>query len=209
MNMLDLALALVAYLFGSISTAIVTCKLMGLPDPRTVGSGNPGATNVLRVGGKKAALITLVGDSVKAVIPVLIGKAFGLDDGSLGVLAVAAFLGHLFPVFFRFQGGKGVATAAGAILALDWRLGLGLLGVWLAMAFTFRYSSLAALTASLASPLLAWYIHPAFVWPCLAMSIALVWRHKSNIQKLLAGQEDKIGAKKGKKAEEATGDGEA
>ncbi|MBI2379572.1 MAG: glycerol-3-phosphate 1-O-acyltransferase PlsY [Gammaproteobacteria bacterium] len=197
--MLDLALALVAYLFGSISTAIVTCKLMGLPDPRTVGSGNPGATNVLRLGGKKAALITLVGDSVKAVIPVLIGKAFGLEELSLGILAVAAFLGHLFPVFFRFQGGKGVATAAGAILALDWVLGLGLLGVWLGMALVFRYSSLAALTASIASPILAWFLHPAYAWACLAMSIALVWRHKSNIQKLLAGEEDKIGAKKEKK----------
>lgn len=194
--MLEFAFVVVAYLFGSLSAAIITSKLMGLQDPRTGGSGNPGATNVLRLGGKKAAIFTLLGDSLKAVVPVLIAQALGFAPFALGLIAVAAFIGHLLPVFFRFQGGKGVATAAGAILALDWRLGLALLGVWLFMAAVFRYSSLAALTASIASPILALWLNPDYFWPCLVMSLLLVWRHQSNIQKLLAGQEDKIGAKK-------------
>lgn len=206
MNTLDLVLVVVAYLFGSISTAVITSKLMGLPDPRTQGSGNPGATNVLRIGGKKAAIITLLGDSLKAVIPVLIAKAFGFTPFTLGLVAVGAFVGHLFPVFFGFKGGKGVATAAGAILALDWHVGLLLLAVWLGMAVIFRYSSLAALTASIASPLLALWLNHDYFWPCLVMSLLLIWRHQSNIKKLLAGQEDKIGSKKKKTAQVETGD---
>lgn len=202
MNTLEFIFVVVAYLFGSLSAAIITSRLMGLQDPRTGGSGNPGATNVLRLGGKKAAIFTLLGDSLKAVIPVLLVKALGYTPFVLGLVAVAAFVGHLYPVFFRFQGGKGVATAAGAILALDWHIGLALLAVWLGMAVVFRYSSLAALTASIASPLLALWLNQDYFWPCLFMSVLLIWRHQSNIRKLLAGQEDKIGSKK-KTAENA------
>lgn len=196
MNTLDFVFVVAAYLCGSISAAVITARLMGLQDPRSAGSGNPGATNVLRIGGKKAAIITLLGDSLKAVLPILVAKLLGLTPFALGLIAVAAFVGHLFPVFFGFKGGKGVATAAGATLALDWQIGLCLLAVWLIMAFVFRYSSLAALTAAIASPLLALWLNTEYFWPCLVMSLLLIWRHQSNIQKLLAGQEDKIGAKK-------------
>src|SRR5689334_17854922 len=135
---------IIAYLIGSISTAIVTCKIMRLPDPRDQGSGNPGATNVLRFGGKKAAIITLMGDMLKGVIPVLAAKWFGFNTVGLSLVAFAAFLGHLYPIFFRFQGGKGVATAFGCFIALSWPLGLLLAATWLIIAILFRYSSLAA-----------------------------------------------------------------
>ncbi len=148
---------IIAYLIGSISTAIVTCKLMGLPDPRKQGSGNPGATNVLRFGGKKAAIITLIGDMVKGVLPVLLAKWYGLDTMGLGLVAFAVFFGHLFPIFFRFQGGKGVATAFGCLIALSWPLGVSLGITWLIIAMVFRYSSLAAILAALLAPVYAWF----------------------------------------------------
>ncbi len=188
---------IVAYLFGSISTAIVACKLMGLPDPRNQGSGNPGATNVLRFGGKKAAIITLLGDVIKAMIPVLLAKWYGLDVLGLSLVAFAAFLGHLYPIFFRFQGGKGVATAFGCLVSLSCPLGFLLLATWLVSALIFRYSSLAAILAALFAPVYAWYFtNNNYTAVTCAISLLLIYRHRKNITNLLAGKESKIGAKK-------------
>ena len=182
------------YLFGSISTAIIVCKLMGLPDPRTTGSRNPGATNVARLGGKKAAALTLAGDMLKGLVPVLIAHALHASPTILAATALAAFLGHLYPVFFGFQGGKGVATALGVIYGLYWPVGLLTTGIWLAMAIVFRYSSLAALTAILLTP-------PGFMWllpekpiviAMVVLTVLLYWRHRSNIADLLSGKEGKI-----------------
>jgi len=191
-----------AYLVGSISFAVVVSKAMGLADPRSYGSGNPGATNVLRTGNKLAAALTLAGDAVKGLVAVLVAKAlaarFGFGDGTIALVALAAFLGHLFPVFHRFQGGKGVATAAGVLLALKPVLGLGTLATWLLVAFFFRYSSLAALVAAVFAPL--WYLFlfgPDAVAAAVAlMGALLVWRHAKNIRNLLAGKESRIGQKK-------------
>ena len=183
------------YLAGSISTAIIVCRAMGLPDPRSEGSRNPGATNVLRFGGKKAAAITLVGDFLKGLLPVLLARWVGLDETGLALTALAAFLGHLYPVFFGFEGGKGVATAFGVILGLSWPVALAALATWLFMAFVVRISSLSALTAAALTPLFAWGFGMrgvAFA-AVLFMVALLVWRHRSNIQNLLAGAEDKIG----------------
>jgi len=185
-------LLIAAYLCGSISSAILACKLMGLPDPRTQGSGNPGATNVLRMAGKKLAIVVLVGDALKGAIPVLVAKLF-LPPQLLGWVALAAFLGHLFPVFFQFKGGKGVATAIGGILALAWPLGLALIATWLLFAFLFRYSSLAALIAAALVPVYAyWLAPPGNYLPLIVMSVLLIYRHHSNIRNLLAGTESKI-----------------
>lgn len=188
----------IAYLFGSISSAIIVCKLMGLPDPRTEGSQNPGATNVLRIGGKKAALITLFGDMLKGVIPVLIAKELGFTATGLALVTLAAFIGHLFPIFFRFQGGKGVATALGCLLALNLPVGLCWIATWLIMAILFRYSSLAALTASLLAPFYIWFFthRLVLVGAVAVMSLMLIYRHRTNIAKLIAGKENKIGQKK-------------
>ncbi len=195
---LIIGFALFGYLLGSVSTAIITCRLMGLPDPRSEGSRNPGATNVLRLGGKKAAAITLFGDMLKGLLPVLIALSLGMSDAVIAACALAAFLGHLYPLYYGFQGGKGVATLLGVLLGTHWLLGLGTIGVWLAMAFTFRYSSLSALVAATASPLLAWYItHSPIISASIAlMAVLLIWRHCSNIRNLLAGKEDKIGSRK-------------
>ncbi len=183
------------YLAGSISTAILVCRAMGLPDPRSEGSRNPGATNVLRFGGKKAAAITLAGDFLKGLLPVLFARLAGLDDIGLALTALAAFLGHLYPLFFGFEGGKGVATAFGAILGLSWPVALAALAIWLFMAFVVRISSLSALTAAAVTPLLGWWFNlpPAYNVAILAMVILLIWRHRSNIRNLLSGAEDKIG----------------
>ncbi|MFZ1828201.1 MAG: glycerol-3-phosphate 1-O-acyltransferase PlsY [Candidatus Competibacteraceae bacterium] len=183
------------YLAGSISTAILVCRAMGLPDPRSEGSRNPGATNVLRFGGKKAAAITLAGDFLKGLLPVLLARLAGLEDIGLALTGLAAFLGHLYPVFFSFEGGKGVATAFGAILGLSWPVALAALGAWLLMAFVVRVSSLSALTAAALTPLLGWWFNLplAYNGVILAMVTLLVWRHRSNIRNLLAGAEDKIG----------------
>lgn len=190
--------AYIAYLFGSFSSAIIVCKLMGLPDPRTQGSKNPGATNVLRIGGKKAAAITLLGDVLKGVIPVLIAKWYGLNTFGLSLVALSAFLGHLFPIFFRFEGGKGVATAIGCLLALSWPTGLCWMATWLIMALLFRYSSLASLTASLFAPLYIWLFTGSMTYTITisVMTLLLILRHRSNIANLLAGKESKIGKKK-------------
>ena len=195
---LIIGFALFGYLLGSVSTAIITCKIMGLADPRTVGSNNPGATNVLREGGKKAAIITLLGDMLKGLIPVLVAVLLDMDNEVIAATGVAAFLGHLYPLYYRFKGGKGVATILGVLLGTHWLLGLGTIGIWLGMAFTFRYSSLSALVAASGSPVLAWFITQSQVITiCVAfMAVLLIWRHRSNIKNLLAGKEDKIGAKK-------------
>jgi glycerol-3-phosphate acyltransferase PlsY len=182
------------YLFGSISTAIIVCKLMGLPDPRTTGSRNPGATNVARLGGKKAAALTLAGDMLKGLVPVLIAHALHASPTILAATALAAFLGHLYPVFFGFQGGKGVATALGVIYGLYWPVGLLTTGIWLAMAIVFRYSSLAALTAILLTPLCFLWLLPErpIIIAMVVLTALLYWRHRSNIANLLSGKEDKI-----------------
>lgn len=188
-------LPLLAYLLGSVSSAVVIARLMGLQDPRDVGSGNPGATNILRYGGKRAAILTLAGDILKGVIPVLIARALTADALILALTGFAAFLGHLFPVFFGFRGGKGVATALGVWLALSPAVGLLLLVTWVIMAALFRYSSLSALTASVAAPLYVAWLAPGapYLVMMVAMSAILIARHASNIRKLLAGTETRIG----------------
>jgi glycerol-3-phosphate acyltransferase PlsY len=188
---------ILSYLCGSISSAILTCKMMGLPDPRTQGSGNPGTTNVLRFGGKKATIMTLIGDILKGVIPVVIAESYNIGTLGLGFIALAAFIGHLYPVFFKFQGGKGVATALGCLTALSWPMGLALLITWITVAFVTRYSSLAALLAAVLAPYYAAYFtkNPAIILVSCIMSMMLIWRHRKNISKLLARQEKKIGAK--------------
>ncbi len=198
MSSLDYSLIFVAYLFGSISSAILVCRLMGLPDPRTEGSGNPGATNVLRVGGKKAAAITLLGDMLKGLLPVLAGQWLGVDPLVLGLTGAAAFLGHLYPLFFGFRGGKGVATMLGVLFGFHWAVGAATAGTWLLVAKGFRISSLAALIATALAPLYIWLILGP-VWPLItitaAMTVLLFWRHRSNIQRLLSGEESLIGKK--------------
>jgi glycerol-3-phosphate acyltransferase PlsY len=186
------------YLVGSISTAIIVCRLMGLPDPRTQGSNNPGATNVARIGGKQAAILTLLGDMLKGLLPVLAGHWLQADALTLAGTALAAFLGHLYPVFFRFQGGKGVATALGVTFGLHWPVGLLAAGTWLGMAVLFRYSSLAALVASLAIPAgFAWLWPDPYLVGAMCIMVALLyWRHRSNIANLLAGREGKISFRK-------------
>lgn len=197
MSVLDIALIGLAYLLGSISTAIVTCKMMGLPDPRTMGSKNPGATNVLRTGSKKAAALTLFGDFLKGLLPVLLGLALKVEPLVLALIGMAAFLGHLYPVFFGFRGGKGVATALGVILGLSWQVGLAALLTWLLMAKVFKISSLSALTAAVLTPLYCWLLTPQVEYIILfsVMSLLLIWRHRSNIQKLMSGEEGRIGKK--------------
>jgi glycerol-3-phosphate acyltransferase PlsY len=200
-------LAVVAsYLVGSLSFAVLISRWMGLADPRSYGSGNPGATNVLRSGNKAAALLTLAFDALKGYAPVLaallLQERLNLGPFTIALVGLAAFLGHLWPVFFRFQGGKGVATAAGVLMALNPVLGAATLASWLLIAVFFRYSSLASLVAAVFAPffqLLIWGMKPAML--CIVpMSLLLVWRHGANIRKLLAGTESKIGQKSGNNA---------
>lgn len=190
-------LPLLAYLLGSVSSAIVIARLMGLQDPREVGSRNPGATNILRYGGKGAAVLTLAGDVLKGAIPVLIARALTADAVIITLTGFAAFLGHLFPVFFSFRGGKGVATALGVWLALNPWVGLLLLATWVLMALLFRYSSLSALVATVAAPFYVAWLSPGvpYLATMIVMSAILVFRHRANIRKLIAGTETKIGAK--------------
>ncbi|HCB12551.1 MAG TPA: acyl-phosphate glycerol 3-phosphate acyltransferase [Gammaproteobacteria bacterium] len=195
MLLITLLFVVFSYLAGSISTAILVCRAMGLPDPRSEGSHNPGATNVLRFGGKKAAAITLAGDFLKGLLPVLLAWWADVGETGLALTALAAFLGHLYPVFFNFEGGKGVATAFGAILGLSWPVALAALATWLLMAFVVRISSLSALTAAVLTPIYSWWFGLPFSQSVaiLVMVLLLIWRHRSNIQNLLAGAEDKIG----------------
>lgn len=193
--MLEAGIILAAYLLGSVSSAIIVCRIMGLPDPRTEGSNNPGATNVLRIGGKKAAAITLVGDSLKGLLPMLVCHWLAVDDLTFALTAMAAFLGHLYPVFFGFKGGKGVATALGTQFGLHWQIGGAVALVWLFMAKVMNISSLAALVSMSLAPVFIWLIWPSqeLVIMQIVMSIILIWRHRSNIQKLLSGEEGRIG----------------
>ena len=198
---------LVAYLVGSLSFAVIVSRVMGLNDPRTFGSKNPGATNVLRSGNKAAAVITLLLDAAKGWLPVFLvgwlGQPYGLEEGTLALVGLAAFLGHLFPVFFRFQGGKGVATALGVLLGVNWVLGLATAATWLIVAFFFRYSSLAALLSAVFVPAyyvfgdgVAWNLEKPILLTLSLMSLLLIFRHAENIGRLARGTESKIGKKK-------------
>jgi glycerol-3-phosphate acyltransferase PlsY len=202
MNVLNSLVAIVAaYLIGSLSFAVIVSRAMGLADPRHYGSKNPGATNVLRSGNRKAAVLTLALDALKGYLPVfvalILAPRFGFGELTIGLVGLAAFLGHLWPVFFRFEGGKGVATAAGALLALNPGLGLATLLTWAIVAFFTRYSSLASLVSAAFAPfyqLLIWGASPLML-AITVMSLLLIWRHSANIQKLLKGTESKLGQK--------------
>jgi glycerol-3-phosphate acyltransferase PlsY len=187
-------LVIAAYLVGSVSSAILICRLFRLPDPRTQGSQNPGATNVLRIGGRLPAALTLLGDMAKGLLPMLACHALDVATLTFALVGLAAFLGHLFPVFFNFQGGKGVATALGIDLGLHWLIGLIVIGMWLLVAKVMRLSSLAALISMTLAPFVV-----AWLWPSIeiiglhvVLSALLVWRHRKNIQNLVNGKEDKI-----------------
>lgn len=198
---------LAAYLLGSLAFAVIVSRLMGLADPRTFGSGNPGATNVLRSGSKAAAIVTLLLDAAKGLVPVLLVKSWGaplgMSEGTIALVAVAAFLGHLYPVFFRFQGGKGVATFLGAVFGIDLLLGVATGATWLIIAYFFRYSSLSSLVSAVFAPVfylmgdgVAWTADRAVVGALCVMALLLVWRHRENINRLVAGTESRLGAKK-------------
>ena len=194
---LCIAGAVFGYLIGSLSFAVIVSRLFGLADPRSYGSGNPGATNVLRSGNKGAAILTLVFDALKGYVPVVLALQLGLNEAVVTLVGLGAFLGHLWPVFFKFEGGKGVATAAGVLLGFSSALGGLVLLVWLGMAVVFRYSSLASLSAAVAAPIVqiaGWGFGPLSIG-VIVMSALLIWRHEANIRKLLAGQESKLGQK--------------
>ena len=204
-----LGVTLVAYLMGSLSFAVIVSRVMGLNDPRTYGSKNPGATNVLRSGSKAAAVVTLLLDALKGWLPVALvgwfGKPYGLAEGTLALVGLAAFLGHLFPVFFRFEGGKGVATALGVLVGFHWGLGLVVMVSWALVALFFRYSSLASLVAAVFAPVaylfgsgVGWYFDKAIFVALLVMGAFLIWRHALNISRLVKGTESKLGAKAAK-----------
>ncbi len=206
---LPLLAAVAAYLVGSLAFAVIVSRLMGLSDPRTFGSKNPGATNVLRSGSKAAAVITLLLDACKGLVPVLVvrawGEPWGLGAGTVALVALAAFLGHLYPVFFRFQGGKGVATFIGAVFGISPLLGLAVGASWLIIAYFFRYSSLASLVSAVFAPVyfalgggIAWPFEGPVIGALSVMALLLTWRHRQNIERLLAGTESRLGA--GKKA---------
>lgn len=200
--MMTLVFVVLAYLLGSVSFAVLMSKAFGLADPRTYGSGNPGATNVLRTGKKAAAALTLLGDAAKGWVAVVLAMSFAPHDAQgvllIALVALAVFLGHLFPVFLKFKGGKGVATALGVLLALNVWLGLAALGTWLVIALVFRLSSLSALVAAAGAPIYAMVLGLPREWVLASaiMSLLLIWRHKSNIQNLLSGKESRIGSKK-------------
>jgi acyl phosphate:glycerol-3-phosphate acyltransferase len=196
-----------AYLFGSLAFAIIVSRAMGLADPRSFGSGNPGATNVLRSGSKPAALITLLLDALKGFLPVFLvkryGEPYGLNEGTVAMVAIAAFLGHLYPVFFRFKGGKGVATFIGVVFGVEWLLGVGTGLTWLIIAFFFRYSSLASLISAAFAPVyylltdrVAWYADARIATALFVMALLLGWRHRENVSRLVQGKESKLGARK-------------
>ena len=201
------AAVLAAYLVGSLAFAVIVSKAMGLSDPRTFGSGNPGATNVLRSGSKAAAVVTLLLDAMKGFVPVLLvrlyGQRWGMGEGTMAMVGLAAFLGHLYPVFFRFQGGKGVATFIGVVFGIHWLLGVATGLTWIIIAVFFRYSSLASLVAAAFAPLyylfgdrLKWYAERPVTVALFAMALLLAWRHRANIDRLLKGTESRLGSKK-------------
>ena len=203
----SLLATLIAYLVGSLSFAVIVSRAMGLSDPRSYGSGNPGATNVLRSGSKKAAIATLLLDAFKGWLPVMLvkwfGEPYGLGDGTMAAVGLAAFLGHLYPVFFRFQGGKGVATAVGVLLAFQPLLALATVASFAIIVFFFRYVSLASMVAALFAPAyyllgngVAWQASGEKTLALMAMGVLLIWRHRENIRRLWAGTESKLGSKK-------------
>ena len=194
MSLVPYLLVVFAYLIGSISSAILISKLLSLPDPRTVGSKNPGATNVLRYGGKQAAILTLLGDALKGLIPVFMGHLLGLSYDWLVIIAIAAFMGHLFPIYHGFKGGKGVATAIGVYIGLNPIIGFAVIATWLASAFAFNMSSLSALIATLLAPFYFYFITqsiPLFLG-LLLITLFIYWKHRSNIKAILNGTENKI-----------------
>ena len=203
----SVAAILAAYLLGSLAFAVIVSRVMGLSDPRTFGSKNPGATNVLRSGNKPAAIATLLFDALKGLVPVLLvrlyGRDWGLGDATMALVGLAAFVGHLYPVFFRFQGGKGVATFIGVVFGVHWLLGVATGLTWLVIAFFFRYSSLASLIAAIFAPTFyllvsgaAWYAEGPVAMALYVMALLLAWRHRANIQRLLQGKEARLGSKK-------------
>ena len=191
---LHIGLVILSYLAGSLASAVIVCKIMGLDDPREHGSGNPGTTNVLRLYGKTAALLTLCGDVLKGLAPVLLLRYLQAPDALIAAAGLAAFSGHLYPLFFGFHGGKGVATLIGVLLAFHWLLGAAFVVTWLLLALLSRYASLAAVTAALSAPAYCWLMIPSpyFLAGVSLMSAVLIWRHRSNIKLLLAGKENKI-----------------
>ena len=193
--MIDALAVLVAYLVGSIASAVVVCRVMGLPDPRKEGSGNPGATNVLRMAGKAPAALTLAGDVLKGVAPVLLAKSLVLSPATVALAVLAAFLGHLYPLYFGFRGGKGMATALGAVAALSWPVAGVMCALWLAVAGATRYASLASMIAAVGAPIAAYWLAPGGAnLAVLAVLAALVlWRHRANMQRLASGAESRIG----------------
>ncbi|WP_016687663.1 glycerol-3-phosphate 1-O-acyltransferase PlsY [Neisseria sicca] len=199
--MFNVSAVIAAYLIGSLSFAVIVSKYYGMDDPRTYGSGNPGATNVLRSGKKKAAALTLLGDALKGLVAVVLARclqdALNLSDITIAAVAVAALVGHMWPLFFGFKGGKGVATALGVLLALSPATALVCAAIWLVMAFGFKVSSLAALVATVAAPLVAFWLmpYPSWAWATVVIAVLVLYRHKSNIQNLLQGKEGKIGDK--------------
>ena len=199
--MFNVSSVIAAYLIGSLSFAVIVSKYYGMDDPRTYGSGNPGATNVLRSGKKKAAALTLLGDALKGLVAVVLARclqdALNLSDITIAAVAVAALVGHMWPLFFGFKGGKGVATALGVLLALSPATALVCAAIWLVMAFGFKVSSLAALAATVAAPLVAFWLmpYPSWAWATVVIAVLVLYRHKSNIQNLLQGKEGKIGDK--------------
>ncbi|MEO8119995.1 MAG: glycerol-3-phosphate 1-O-acyltransferase PlsY [Rhodoferax sp.] len=205
-SFLPLVAVLAGYLIGSLSFAVIVSRVMGLNDPRTFGSKNPGATNVLRSGSKGAAIATLLLDAAKGWLPVMLvrwfGKPYGLEDGTMAMVGLAAFVGHLYPVFFRFVGGKGVATALGVLVGVSWILGLAAGVTWLVMAYFFRFSSLASLTAAVLAPVFyilgdggAWYLNKGVLLSLSIMSLLLIYRHAENISRLAKGTESRLGKK--------------
>lgn len=195
------------YLVGSLSFAVIVSRTMGLNDPRTYGSKNPGATNVLRSGSKAAAVVTLLLDALKGWLPVMLvkwfGAPYGMGEGTMALVGLAAFVGHLFPVFFRFAGGKGVATALGVLMATSWILGLATGATWLVIAYFFRYSSLASLVAAVFAPVyyifgdgVVWAMDKSIVMSTTVMALMLIWRHSENISRLVKGTESRLGKKK-------------
>ncbi|EEX95320.1 putative glycerol-3-phosphate acyltransferase PlsY [Vibrio orientalis CIP 102891 = ATCC 33934] len=196
MTPLALVMIIVAYLLGSISSAVLICRILRLPDPRGVGSNNPGATNVLRIGGKKAAAAVLLCDMLKGTIPVWGGYFLDIEPVILGVIAIAACLGHMYPLFFHFKGGKGVATALGAIAPIGLDLTGMIIVTWLSVAFLFRYSSLAAIVTVLLAPFYTWMFKPQYTLPVAMLCCLIVFRHHQNIKRLIDGTEPKVGEKK-------------
>ncbi len=198
MSALTLIMIASAYLLGSISSAVLICRVFALPDPRKQGSGNPGATNVYRLGGKLPAALVLLSDMLKGTIPVWLSYFLEITPFFLGIIGIAACLGHIYPIFFHFEGGKGVATAIGAIAPIGLDLTAMLMGTWVVAAVVFRFSSLAAIIASLVAPFYTWLIKPQYTMPVAMLCCLIIWRHQDNIKRLLDGTEPKVNERKAK-----------